>query len=415
MVVAPPPFSAASVTAVIPAHNAARTLGTALTSLAGVGEILVVDDGSTDDTAEVARAHGARLIRHAMPLGPAAARNAGIRNTHGDLVLLLDADAELAAGWLDPLLAHLADPLIGGVAPRVRAPGDATALGRYEAAAGPLDLGPVGGTVRPDGPVPFVSTTALLLRRSAWEAVGGFAEELRFGEDVDLGWRLAALGRPLVYEPAVTVWHGHRPHLRGHLVNRYHYGTASGPLARRHHGFPRAAVAPPVLSIAFAVSVLGLRRVGVALAAGSVAIDAGTLRRAGLSERDAIRQAVKMNAGATRGLAAGVSRPWLPLAILAAVVVPRSRLPVVAAIVARSVAVRRRTQPDLAIGPWMALRGLDDFAFSAGVIRGCVEARTAGPLLPASSDRLLLDRSGARRRGRPAVMPDRHHVAPSPS
>lgn len=378
-----PSLTAASVTAVIPAHDAASTLPAALGSLTGVGEVIVVDDGSTDDTALVAQAQGARVVRHERARGPAAARNTGVRASQGDLVLLLDSDARADPGWVDVLLAVLHDPAVGGAAPRIRAQGDQTALGRYEAAAGPLDLGVAGAIVRHDGPVPFVSTTALLLRRDAWEAAGGFDESLRFGEDLDLAWRLAALGRPLVYEPGATVWHDHRPGLRDHLRNRYRYGTASGPLARRHPGLLRAAVAPPALSVAFAAALTGHRRIAVAFAAASVAADARRSHSASEGQGSRLRDTLVRHGEAARALAAAVSRPWLPLAVPLAVAVPRARAPVVAAVAVRSLLVRRRTAPDLGLGWWLALRALDDLALSAGIIRGCLEAGTAAPLLPA--------------------------------
>lgn len=380
---ASPSLTAASVSAVIPAHNAAGTLRAALDSLAGVAEVIVVDDGSTDATSAVALAGGARIVRHERPLGPAAARNAGIHASTGHLVLLLDADARAEAGWLDPLLARLGDPTAGGVAPRVRARGDSTALGRYEAAAGPLDLGPNGAVVRHDGPVPFVSTTALLLQRDAWQLAGGFDEALRFGEDLDLAWRLAALGRPLIYEPAVTVWHDHRAAIRDHVRNRYRYGTATGPLARRHPGLLRAAVAPPLLSAAFLAALTGHRRIALGAAAASIATEvtrpAAAQEAAGLR----LRREFAAHAEAARGLAAAVSRPWLPLALVLALGVPRARAPIAAAVATRSLIVRRRTQPELGLPSWLVLRALDDLALSTGVIRGCIAARTVAPLLPA--------------------------------
>jgi mycofactocin system glycosyltransferase len=375
----------ASVAAIIPAHDAERTIATALSGLVGVAEVIVVDDGSSDGTGDVAAAAGARVLRNERPTGPSAARNRGIAASTADLVVVLDSDAEPSAGWLAPLLAHLADPTVGGVGPRVVALDDGSALGAYEATSGSLDLGGWPAVVRPDGPVPFVSTTALLLRRSLWEELGGFAEDLRFGEDLDFAWRAAAAGRPLVYEPAALVAHRHRSALADHLRNRNRYGSAAGPLGRRHGHHPRPAVAPPLLTAAAAAAVTGFPRAAAALTATSVAITAAKLHEEGDPPADAVREALRATMRAGRGLAAAVSRPWLPAALALASIRSRSRPVVAGAVLARLARNRPPPKGSAAARSWPVLRFLDDLWFSTGVLQGCVAARTIRPLVPAGS------------------------------
>jgi mycofactocin system glycosyltransferase len=367
------------VAAVVPARNAAATLPVALAGLAGVSEVIVVDDGSTDDTARVAAEHGATVLHRSVAGGPAAARNAGAATTRADVVVFLDADTESDPGWVDRLLVHFDDPAVGGAAPRVRSTGGRSAVARYESVSGALDLGSAPGLVRPDGRITFVSTTALAVRREAFLAIGGFAEDLRFGEDLDFVWRLWAAGRPVVYEPSVEVRHRHRPSLRAHLVNQFRYATASGPLRARHDGVPSAGRAEPLVALGVVAFLLGAHRSGAALAAGGAVRTAQALRTEQASTPAALRTAGRASLGGARNVAASVSRPWLPLAVAVAVVRRRARSGVALALGARWLLQARRSAGSM---DWVALRVLEDAAHSAGAIRGCITARRLGPLLP---------------------------------
>ncbi len=217
----------ASVTVLIPVFGRPRALDTCLTALGDAYPVVVVDDGSPDPAAlaKVAAAHGVRLIRRDVNGGPGPARNTGLAAVHTDLVAFLDSDCVPPRDWIERLAGHLVDPAIAAAAPRIVA-----APGAPAGARNALDLGPGRGRVAPGTPVSYVPTAALLARREALLAValpvdddistrgrleddiskvGGrvFDPALRYGEDVDLIWRLHAAGWRVRYEPSVQVSH----------------------------------------------------------------------------------------------------------------------------------------------------------------------------------------------------------------
>jgi cellulose synthase/poly-beta-1,6-N-acetylglucosamine synthase-like glycosyltransferase len=120
-------------------------------------------------------------------------------------VAFLDADTVAPADWIERLGGHFEDPRVAAVAPRVD--------GKL------LDMGPGRN-------VPYVPSAALIVRTE----LARFDEALRYGEDVDLVWRLLDGGWRVVYEPDVVVHHDERRRLR----RRFRYGTSAAPLAARH-------------------------------------------------------------------------------------------------------------------------------------------------------------------------------------
>jgi mycofactocin system glycosyltransferase len=191
-----------AVTVVIPVRDRTGAVARLLAALPGdIGGVVVVDDGSADPGAlrVVAEAGNARVLRHDRARGPAAARNAGLAAATTPLVAFLDSDVLPTPRWLAPLLAHLADPAVGLVAPRIVAlPPVRGWIARYEAVRSSLDLGPDPAVVVPRSRVAYVPSAALLVRRAA---VGsGFDEDLRVAEDVDLVLRLHGAGWRLHYE-----------------------------------------------------------------------------------------------------------------------------------------------------------------------------------------------------------------------
>jgi mycofactocin glycosyltransferase len=125
-----PPAPHAEVTVVVPVKDRTDGLARLLTALrADPGTagcpVVVVDDGSADPAAVAAVAAGARLLRHPVARGPAAARDAGLRVAGTALVAFVDSDCVPEPGWLQQLARHLTDPRVALVAPRITALGDA--------------------------------------------------------------------------------------------------------------------------------------------------------------------------------------------------------------------------------------------------------------------------------------------------
>ena len=400
---------------VIPVRDRPDGLARTLTALGQEArEVIVVDDGSEDAAAHAraATSAGARLVRRQCSGGPAAARNDGWRASSAEVVVFVDADCIPAPGWEDVLMAHFADPALGAAAPRM-VTGHSLAAPRwmtcYEATRSPLDLGCSEAPVRPAGRVPYVPSAALAVRRSALDDVGGFDESLRFGEDVDLVWRLAESHWRVRYDPAAQVVHPSRDGLAAWLRPRYHYGTSAAPLATRHP----AAVAP--LSVSpWSAAVWVLALAGRPLAAMSVAAaTAAALGRkaGGDPETEAMlrRAALVGHLRAGEALAGAIRRAWL-LPVLGAVAATRRgrksrsgravRAATVASVVLPPVVEWGREHPRIDPVRWWLLRQADDGAYQAGVWVGALRARSAAALLPRSPSRLVshhLDGLGTRR------------------
>jgi mycofactocin glycosyltransferase len=230
-----PELPSTDVDVVIPVRDDAPGLSRLLGELRSP-RVTVVDDGSLEPVrlAELAASFGARVIRLETSEGPGAARNAGMRATQRPFVLFVDAD--VVVGDADDVLARLrsvfADPAVGAVAPRVRGVAGEGVRDRFELAYGALDLGTRSALVRPGGPVPYVPSACLMVRR---DAMGdGFDPDLRVGEDVDVVWRLVDQGWLVRYVADVTVSHPARSSWPAWWRQRVRYGASSAPLAQRY-------------------------------------------------------------------------------------------------------------------------------------------------------------------------------------
>ena len=378
------------VTVVVPVRDRPHQLARLLAALPGL-PVVVVDDGSADAPTmrAIAGEFGARLVRHPVSAGPAAARNSGLAAVRTPLVAFLDSDVIPVPGWLGTLRRHMDDPAVGLVGPRVlgsRPRPDDSWLCRYEAARSSLDLGPDPARVQPWGRVAYLPSAAMLVRRSALvgEGTTGFDERMHVAEDVDLVWRVHAAGWRVRYEPAAACRHDHRTTLLPWLRRKAYYGTGAAPLAARHG----SAVAPLVLTPWTAVlSVAVLAQRGWSLPAAALVAAGVTARISQRLDDGDVRTAASLTAlggvATLRQTASALTRHDWPATVTAAVWSGRTRRALVVAAVVDAALDYRRVRPDLDPLRFLVARRLDDLAYGAGLWGGAIRARSLRALVPA--------------------------------
>lgn len=368
---------------VVPVRDNATGVERLLTGLARQLPCIVVDDASSDPQAleRVVQAHGATLIRLDRNLGPAAARDVGLRSVHTPLVAFVDSDVEVSAAALGQLARHFVDPALAAAAPRVRSRGGSRWFERYDDACGSLDLGPTSATVRPWSPVSYVPSACLMARVDALGA--GFDPQLRSGEDVDLVWRLQSAGRRVRHVADIEARHDVRRSVTAWLGRKAFYGSSAAPLAERHGD----RVAPAVLTPVAAAATAGLLlqrpwSVGVALGCAAwMARDAGR-RLPELTSRQRLCLARSTGGALSRQASALVLRHWWPATVLIAAGSARARRTVVVMAVVDGLVAHRASGTDLDPVRFTLARRADDVAYGAGVWWGAVRAGSAQCLKP---------------------------------
>ena len=223
-----------AVSVVVPTRNRAGYLDVALASLreqedAPPHELLVVDDGSTDDTVAVAARHGVKAIAAHSPGGINAGRNTGIAATRAELIAFVDDDVWVPPDWLAAMSAGAArfpDAEAFGGPIRVRLIGPAPrSCGREPPPITTLDLGP------DDREADFVWGANLTVRRSAIDRVGRFDASLSGnGDEEEWLLRLRAAGGHIGYVAAAWLEHrrvGDDARLRSLARAQYYNGRAA--------------------------------------------------------------------------------------------------------------------------------------------------------------------------------------------
>lgn len=227
-------------TVVVPARNAASTIGEQLAALveqapAEHAEIIVVDNASTDATAAVVeqfrrRAPFVRLIRCEVP-GANAARNAGIRAARSDRILLCDADDLVADGWMTALARALSDDaVVGGTLETTRL--NPSFLTRVRVSSQPPRSRRLPRAI---GDIEYLFSGNMGFPRALFDAIGGFDISFRGGaEEVDFCFRAQAAGYSLRYVEDASVHVRLRADLRGMMRQSYGYAVGNSHLYRTH-------------------------------------------------------------------------------------------------------------------------------------------------------------------------------------
>ncbi len=234
------------VSVIMPVYDAADTIAVQLDALAGQAwdepwEVIVVDNGSTDDSMRIVEAYRDRLpnlqiLRSTERQGPAHGRNVGARAASGTYLAFCDADDEVADDWVARIAAAV--EAHDFVASRMDAErlSDGRALatkGNKRQQTGLIEYTYVRY-------LPFAGTCGLAIRRDLHDAVGGFDESMRYLEDCDYCWRVQLAGTPLVFAPEALVHIRHRDDPRGMYAQALNWGEYNVVLLKRYreHGMP---------------------------------------------------------------------------------------------------------------------------------------------------------------------------------
>lgn len=224
------------VSVVVCSYNGASTLEQCLQSLKELVypdyEVILVDDGSTDNTPEIAgRFPEVRTIRQ-QNMGLSAARNVGLHAATGEIVVYTDSDCFVDQDWLGLLVQRLVKSGASAVGGPNLTPDDGWLAGCIAAAPGqPTHV------LISDEEAEHIPGCNMAFRIEVLKGIGGFDPIFtKAGDDVDLCWRLIDAGHSITFAPGAFVWHHRRQGPRPYFKQQAGYGEAEAMLARKHPG-----------------------------------------------------------------------------------------------------------------------------------------------------------------------------------
>jgi GT2 family glycosyltransferase len=223
------------VSVVICVYNGERTIDSCLSSLEKLHypnyEVVVVNDGSTDKTREIAESYDYIRLINQENKGLSEARNVGIRASKGEIIAFTDADCMADADWLTYLVARFQSTEFAAVGgPNLSPPDDS-----FVASCVAVSPGAPTHVLLDDEVAEHIPGCNMAFRREALEAIDGFDPIFRAaGDDVDLCWRLQNKGYKIGFSPAAVVWHFRRNTIRDYLKQQRGYGKAETLLFFKH-------------------------------------------------------------------------------------------------------------------------------------------------------------------------------------
>jgi O-antigen biosynthesis protein len=232
----PPPLPRyPKVSVIVCAYNGERTMDRCLASLETLNypnyEVVVVNDGSTDRTREIAERYAYIRLINQENQGLSAARNVGLRAATGDIIAYTDCDCMADPDWLTHLVARFLSSDFGAVGGPNLPPPDSSLVANCVAVSpgGPTHV------LLDDEVAEHIPGCNMAFRREALEAINGFDPVFRAaGDDVDLCWRLQNKGYKIGFSAAAVVWHFRRNTVRDYIKQQQGYGKAETLLFFKH-------------------------------------------------------------------------------------------------------------------------------------------------------------------------------------
>jgi len=365
---------------VIPVYNDISRVSRLLTLLSDF-HVTIVDDASSNPAllAEIISTFGQSLVRLEENVGPGGARNAGLRSTSRQFVWFIDDDVTVsdALNVAARLFCQFNDPMVSCVAPRVRGTGGDSLRDKFELRFSPLDMGARPQIVVPGGPVGYLPSACMMVRRSAVGA--GFDQTLRIGEDVDLVWRLHDQGWLVRYLADVVVTHRARTSWSAWWHQRVQYGVSSGELAKRHPGRLAPLRVDPWTLVAWGTVFIGRPSLGARIISVNSEALIERLEDSADEPEHVAREVVAKGMVKSGGpLARAAVRTFGPLILLFALH-PKLRRRVLALFVVGTAWRWRKTQLHPLDVP-VAIA--DDVAYSLGVAKGAIKSRSFATMTP---------------------------------
>ena len=387
------PTPADEITVVIPTYlgesrNLDR-LASLIRRLHGLN-IIVVDDCSPEEII----LPGVTVLRHDTNKGPGAARNTGLAHVNTPFVAFVDDDAIVTEEKIRLLAAQMNDQRVVLVAPRINSSENGRLTGEYEAHHSPLMLGEHPAVIRPLSRVSYVPAAVIVCRTETIRNAGGFDEEMRLGEDVDLVWRLAAQGNLCRYEPTILCEHETRMTVREFVRQRFGYGTSAAALSKRHGNAVTPLRANIILLLPALALLLGFIWIFLPLLPFVYAWYLLTLRGSGLSFAQRSRLTSLGLASTIRLTASAITRAWWPVFFVLAFFSFAIGFALFASFLIPAVYGLVRHKPQRVFG-YMGLRILDGLSYGAGVWVGAIRQRSLRCLLPVVTGSALRLRSKA--------------------
>lgn len=225
-----------SFTIIVCTKNGAERIASclrALEQLAGNShEIIVVNDGSTDETSEIVSKHFPKVcLLNSPPIGLSAARNLGAENALGEILAFTDDDCEPDFEWIVRLDRAFDNPAVAAAG----GPNLPPAARSAEHAIINSSPGAPSHVLLDDNRAEHLPGCNIAVRRAVFEKIGGFDPDFRTaGDDVDFCWRLRDQGFELGFVPGAFVWHHRRPSVLGFLKQQIGYGRAERILLKKH-------------------------------------------------------------------------------------------------------------------------------------------------------------------------------------